>query len=304
MNLSGSELQLDKNRKSAVMQKLDLIIIGTQKAGTSSLFRLLGQHPEINSHITGEIGFFIHDNHYNQGYEKMYNHYFSETDHNKIALAKNVGIFESEKALERLKDHNPHAKIIVILRNPADRAYSAFWYMKSIGAERAERFEDIYKTSSAERFPGNDFMIRSCDYVQRGNYYDYLQTVEKYFDRKQIKVINFNDFKKDAVAVCENIFQFAELKPFQVKNEIKNKSKQIKYVWLASLFGVHSRGKFKDVVSRIVSPEMRLKVKTFVERINMKDLKIPKMDPQIKEELNSYYQDANRKLQEEYKIEF
>jgi len=285
-------------------KKIDLIIVGTQKAGTSSLLNILGQHPDMVPHTTGELGFFIKDEEYEKGYDKMYSKYFPPCEEGKYLIAKNVGIFENKTALERVKAHNPNIKIVVSLRDPVDRAYSGFWYMKSIGAERAERFEDIMDMDVKERFPGDAFMIRSCDYLNRGRYHHYLQQLEEVFDRDQVLVMDFNELKKDGAGFCNKIFSFAGLTAFDVNNKIRNKSAQIKYVWLASFFGGHNNNIIKRILSNILPPSVRLKGKTLIKSWNKTDSPIPKLDPATKKKLSERFVEQNELLYRDYGIKF
>ncbi len=286
-------------------RKVDLIIIGTQKAGTSSLLRLLEQHPRMTPHITGELGFFINDEEYAKGYDKLYTKYFpANVPDNELLIAKNVGIFESKKALERLKQHNPDVKVVVSLRHPVDRAYSAFWYMKSVGAERAEKFEDIMDEDVNERFPGNDFMIRSCDYLKRGMYHHYLQQLETVFDREQILVLDFRLLKKDGVAFCNEIFKFAGIEEFDIENSVRNKSSKIKYVWIASFFGGHNKNFIKKFFSNLLPPQVRLKVKSTIKTWNKTNEPIPKIRPELREELTQRFVEDNELLYRDYGIKF
>lgn len=285
-------------------KKIDLIIVGTQKAGTSSLLNILSQHPDMISHTTGELGFFIKDEEYNKGYEKLYSKYFPPCEEGKLLIAKNVGIFENKTALERVKAHNPKVKIVVSLRDPVDRAYSGFWYMKSIGAERAEKFEDIMDLDVKERFPDDAFMIRSCDYLNRGRYHHYLQQLEEVFDRDQVLVMDFRDLKKDGVAFCNRIFSFAGVKAFDVDNTIRNKSSQIRYVWIASFFGGHNNNFIKRILSNILPPSIRLKAKNRIKWWNRADTPIPKLNPETKKELSKRFVEQNELLDRDYGIKF
>ncbi|MDE0685767.1 MAG: hypothetical protein OXI63_22795, partial [Candidatus Poribacteria bacterium] len=75
--------------------KIQLMIVGAQKAGTSSLLRYLAQHPDIHTHAQPEMTFFLQDREYSRGYQWASAKYFAgEYDHAEVAdkrlLAKNV----------------------------------------------------------------------------------------------------------------------------------------------------------------------------------------------------------------------
>ena len=107
---------------------VDLAIIGAQKAGTTSLKEYLSQHPSIQTHPQIEFSFFRDEELYLKGYAAAEKKYLTLNPNatNKKTLIKNVGIYSSTDALERLYKHNPECKIIFIVRNPITRAYSSY----------------------------------------------------------------------------------------------------------------------------------------------------------------------------------
>lgn len=108
--------------------KIDVMIAGAQKAGTSSLKYYLQQHPEISSHINLECDYFVSEQ---ADFDKYFVQYF-ETP-NKVILAKYAGIYKQENFLKKLYIHNQNCKLIFILREPVDRLVSAYDMEKKAG---------------------------------------------------------------------------------------------------------------------------------------------------------------------------
>lgn len=285
---------------------ISCIIIGVQKAGTTALLRLIEQHPFITSHHPDEFSYFINDEMYGRNYNNAFKHHYGTLEKNdNHIVAKNVGIMESEKAIQRLYKHNPNVKIIVVLRNPVDRAYSAFWYMKSIGAEQANNFGDIIFKNSTDRFPNEEFMQRSCDYLGKGMYFNNLQVVEKYFRREQILILSFDDLKNDPNKVSNQIFSFMDLKYYEVNTSTdRNVSRQIKYKWLANIFNGRNQNKVKKTISHFLSPELKFTIKQKVKQLNKSDKAIPPLDTDLKEKLIKYFDKQNQLLAQKYNIKF
>lgn len=114
--------------------KVDILIVGFQKCGTSALHNFLSNHPKIISSNPKESHFFSYDYRYQKGNE--YYHSFFKN----LSLKKDEGVkfleaspsyIESKyykKALKRIKEYNPDVKVICLVRNPIERAYSA-WIM-------------------------------------------------------------------------------------------------------------------------------------------------------------------------------
>ena len=173
--------------------------------------------------------------------------------------------------------------------------------MKSIGAERSENFEDVIFKDSKLRFPDNDFMQRSCDYLGKGCYYKSLQQVEKSFPRKQLLLLPFDELKKNPVNLANKVFDFMELKNVKVDpNSERNKSRKIKYIWLASFFGGHNKSLIKKLFSNILPREIKSKIIRNIKSFNKTEKLIPKIDPKVREKLAKYYIEQNKLLFENY----
>src|SRR5688572_6669330 len=119
--------------------KIALMIVGAQKAGTTSLNNSLAQHPKIFTHETLEFGLFRDNEEYNKGLDFFLKNTVSKSDSSNpeknIFIAKRVGLLHNEEMLLKLHGLNPNVKIVAVLRNPIDRAFSAFWYCRKTGME-------------------------------------------------------------------------------------------------------------------------------------------------------------------------
>ena len=107
-------------------RKIDLFIVGAQKAGTSSLKNYLSEHPEVSTHLPQEFSYFYDDNEFEKGEEFALGKYYNDKADFKVRIAKHAHLYSSEKAIKRLHEHNPDCKIIFILRNPVERTFSSY----------------------------------------------------------------------------------------------------------------------------------------------------------------------------------
>ena len=115
-----------------------------------------------------------------------------------------LGIIFIEQAIARLKQHNPKIKIIVILRNPVDRAYSGFLFAKWQGIEYLDSFEEAIKLGPS-RF--NDELSKSlCSYLERGYYDIQIKRLLQYFPKDQIKFILQEDLITNGKETLKNLF--------------------------------------------------------------------------------------------------
>ena len=192
-------------------KSLSLFIAGAQKAGTTSLLHYLCQHDSIVGHDQREFGFFARDDQYEHGYDQIYNDYFpSGWSSNGVILAKSVAVMYIKEAARRLHCHNPSCKVLTVLRDPVDRAYSAYWYMRQQGWETERTFEDALSLESARLRHGGE-LARHCSYVDRGLYSPQLKHLYSLFGRENVLSVSFGRLTSNPQEVCSEVFDWVGL---------------------------------------------------------------------------------------------
>ena len=177
------------------MNKIDFIGIGAQKSGTSWAYACLYEHPEICAPIK-EIHFFSRPR-YEKGREWYESHF------KKCKSGIRVGEFStsylySKDAPERIKKMYPNVKLIAILRNPVERAYSQY--------RNAIKAGDITEKVSFETYCSNEESVKN-----QGLYSEQLLRYLEIFSREQICILIYEDIKKDPIAFMKCIYQFLEV---------------------------------------------------------------------------------------------
>lgn len=198
----------------------NFIIIGAAKAGTTSLYSYLKQHPQIYMSPIKEPRFFAleGDTLSFQGPSQGIN-YTSVTTidayqelfqgvTNEIAIGEASTLYlHSKKALQRIKHYIPEAKIIAILRDPVDRAYSSYLHLVRDGYENLSFQQALLEENSRIHQKWQPLWY----YTQRGFYYDALNEYLKSFDSTQIKIYIYNEFAEDSSAIVKDIFNFLDV---------------------------------------------------------------------------------------------
>lgn len=274
---------------------VDIIIAGTQKAATSSLQRYIGEHPDVITHPSLEFTYFVLEEEWKQGYEKRYKIQFGDhIDHSKKVLAKNVGIMYFEHALQHLKEHNPNVKIIIVLRNPVDRAYSAFWYAKSRGHESIDSFEEALHGDPNR----NDTFVSKgmVDYLGRGNYAEQIEMVYRYFDRSQVLIMLQEDMKKDMKTLIKDVFDFVGLDNTFTPDLEKKYNESSKSIFPTLSRWLRNRSPIKSILKTFVSPKVLSKAKNKVSRLNSEIYTPPPMKPETRNQLVEHYKSHNERL--------
>jgi hypothetical protein len=204
-------------RKFSTRSRPDFIIIGAQKAGTSGLFSILEKHSLVSSSSTKEIHYFDNDDWYNNQQIKEYHSHFPYKSDlkagEKVFEATPLYIFHPEVA-KRLHRYNPDLKLILILRNPADRAFSA-WTMYHHNFKTGKH-ADLNTTDSFTKVIADEMKnIESATYfdnprayVKRGIYHTQIEEYLKYFNRDQLLIIESSNLKKNHAKTLDKIQSF------------------------------------------------------------------------------------------------
>ncbi len=207
----------------------DFVIIGCQRGGTSSLYTYLGLHPEIGPSLRKETEYFTIN--FGKG-ERWYRAHFPLRIRRSFSSwrGKRLLTFEATpdylldpRAAERCKDLLPGAKIVVLLREPAERALSHFHHnlrleMESESFERALELEEERIAGDLEEIArGTSSRLsgfRRYTYVERGKYADQLERWLEHYPRDQVLVLESEKFFDDPASVLVEIQEFVGASPW------------------------------------------------------------------------------------------
>lgn len=194
------------------------LIIGAQKSGTTAFYGLLRQHPQIVNK-PGEVHFF--DFNFHKG-EKWYKAQFPKWEHSDAIRGDKSPYYLFHPLVpQRAYSLLPHAKLIILLRNPIDRAYSHYWmnfrakretlsFEDAIHAEPerlAGSVKEIIRTGITQTSPNH----LNFSYLSRGIYVDQLKNWMNYYNQDQILVISFDDFLQNPEEQIKKTLKFLEL---------------------------------------------------------------------------------------------
>lgn len=178
------------------------LIIGSQKAGTTTLYNIFKRHPQIYMSGTKEINFFFHDHLYKRGID-FYKMHFKKAKINNDAVGEaSPGYICHPQAPRRIKKHLPDIKLILTVRNPIERAYSQYWDNRR-KLEEALTFKETLSVALSD-----DYQPGKPGYFSRGAYIRYIKIYLEYFDRKQLLILVFDDMLNDPLSVYKKCFQF------------------------------------------------------------------------------------------------
>jgi len=214
----------------------DFLVIGAKRCGTTSLYQHLSEHPCISRSPHDNIGFFNENYHLGiNWYKSLFPTVFYKKkmeSKNKQCLFFDVTstYMEEELTAKNVYEVNPNQKIIVILRNPVDRAYSHYHVnVKEKSEKRSFEdavFEEMNRIKS-ERIIQNKnknlrvFTPNNIHYLKKGFYALQLKSWFKIFPREQILVLSTEEFQEDQNLIYKKIFDFLNIPNMKIKNTEK-----------------------------------------------------------------------------------
>lgn len=281
----------------------DFLIVGASKSGTSSLYNYLKQHPDIFlSEVQKEGRFFsrMEGNYNGPGDQRIdasltrslddYKALFKGVTHEKVIgdISPDY-LYHYEKAIPLIKVVlGPEVAIIIILRSPVDRAFSAYTHFKRDGRENLSFEEALNKEKERKR----DNWLWAWQYRNSGLYHDQVKAYTDHF--KHVKIILFDDFRDDPQGVLREICAFTGVNPaFHFETTYKyNVSGTPKRAWLYKL----------ESSRRLVSFVKRFLPKKLIRRIKNnwtgeKQMVRSEMDPEIRRQLTAFFKEDILRLE-------
>lgn len=282
------------------MNKVDFFIIGAQKAATTSLYNYLNQHPDIYMPEVKENHFFVEDRVYNQGVQHFHRFYQSYAGQ-KLAGGAFVHMLSSKEAPERVYNYNPEARLLVMLRNPIDRAYSAYHFAIKNGWESSKtNFFEALKLQE-KRLSGNLTEKTDLSYFDGGLYAKHLSGWFKWFNKDRFLILLDTDFIEDSRLQMQRVFDFLNVdKSAEINtNLVYNKSGDVR---LKSLhhFLRNKESKFRRNVGKILPFGLksfyRQRVLPSIDKFNKTEKNYKPLSFKEREILFEYFEDDLKTL--------
>lgn len=279
----------------------NFLVVGAAKSGTTSLFDYLVQHPDIFIPSIKECKYFSYQHDYTgPGSERLNKRLIKSFDDYKrlydgnVDSAKAIGdispdyMYYHEYTIPRIIDLlGNDVKIILILRNPVERAYSAYLHKKRELLEEYP-FDQALELEEERMKAGYEFL---WFYKTAGLYFESVNNFKKKFPN--LKLILFDDLKANPRKIMKEVFSFLEVdKDFVPNFSIKNES-GIPKNRIVQKF-LRSDNRLKLFLVSLLPNKIRKKLKN---KIQKKNLRKEPMDAGIHKELSRFYEQDIAKLE-------
>lgn len=189
----------------------DFLIVGAQKGGTSSLYFYLKFHPNIKRPIKKEIHYF--NIYFSKGLKWYKAHFPLQSEKYLTGEASPDYLFHPETP-QRVKALNSNMKLILLMRDPIERAYSAYQMNKRMGIDPRATFEDAvqFELEHQEEFKEvYNYEKHNFFYLERGLYAKQLKNWTASFDEDQILLIKSKDFFSQTKNVLLKTYEFLNI---------------------------------------------------------------------------------------------
>lgn len=208
----------------------DFIVIGTVRSGTTSLYHNICEHPSVLPAAYDEIGFF--DSNFHLGIKWYQSMFPKKSSVDEIKNETGFGItgedtpfyFWKEEVPKRIHELIPNCKLLTILRNPIDRAYSNYNLGKRSKTEM-ESFEDAIHEEMKRIKNGlkrEDFDHKSS-YLAKGFYFLQLNMWYKIFPKEKIFILSTEELADNPIQTMNNVYDFLEIPEYKLINPHKKK---------------------------------------------------------------------------------
>ena len=278
----------------------NLLIVGAAKSGTTSLHNYLNQHPEVFMCNPKEPHFLINKE---IGVERIpvgisnfqeYENLFEEGNHKKFRGESSVMyLMYPEIVIPKIKDLlGVEAKIIIMLRNPVERAYSGYQHVKRYNVKEELDFENALATSEERYFTRED-MTPASRYKELGLYFKQVKSFLQ--EMKNVHIIIYDDYQQDLQEEMNKVFAFLEIS--QVKINADQRHMVGGWQWEnESMKKMMMKKSSLKTILKIIIPfkSLRKKVRQYLQSKNTTN--VPKMSLKTKDMLKQFYKYDVQKL--------
>lgn len=235
-NLLNSKLMQNMKIKKLFNYSVfpDFMIIGAQKSGTTTLHNVLSQHPDLTGSKIKELHYFDKTKD-TRGSLKSYKNNFKKRIFSKKKFFESTPsyIYQNDFG-KQVKEYNKNIKLIIVLRDPVYRAFSA-WNMFRDMFDNFPDQVDSLKNDSGEKNPIYNLLFygkkefpsfEEClkleqeietsepSFFRRGLYYKQIKQLLKFIEKKNVLVLFSEDLKKDFKVELEKVIDFLNVKPY------------------------------------------------------------------------------------------
>ena len=293
------------------MNKIELLIIGAARSGTTTIYKHLEKHSQICFSSIKEIHYFSVDELFLRG-NNYYHSFFKHYQNEKIISSADTYLFIDKHAPKRILNYNPKMKFIVMLRNPIDRAFSGYNYAINNGYLSAD-------ISFIESIKNEDNLLKKALKIEEINnlcnayqskYLEHLNYWFDFFPEKNFLILQTKELRDNLNSLLNKISSFLQIENFnsEIESIRVNKSSKVKSKKLQQ-FLLNRNTKGRKLIRKIIPNKLKQSfVKSgIVDKIYSANKTESEQNKITKNEMKwaeKYFQTEITNLKNKYKIIF
>lgn len=284
----------------------DFFIVGAPKSGTTAMYEYLRGHPGLFLPQRKELRYFGSDLDIRDRTplsEEEYLAHFDEALPDQLVGTAYVWYLYSSAAADEIRTFAPDARIVVMLRNPAEMVHALHGENLSNGNEEIDDFGDALAAEpdrrDGRRIPPHAHLVQALWYTAVPRYVEQLRRYEAAFGRDRIHVIVFDDFSADPAAAYHALLEFlgvpSDLPPpdFRVINAAKRtRSERLRH------FLARPPDAPRRIIRALLPGPVRRGLYERAKRLNVVERPRPPMSGELRDRLRREFRDEVARLSE------
>jgi len=202
------------------VRRPNFFLVGAPRSGTTAMYALLKQHPEVYLAILKEPHFFGTDltvQPHTIRDPDLYFGLFADAGDRKCVGEGSVWYLSSTRAAREIRELSPEARILVLLREPAEMAWSLYHLYCRTGNEELPGFKEALAAQEerleGRRIPASSYFPEGLQYLEAARAADKVGRFFSAFGRERVRVVLFEDFRRDNAKVYREVLEFLEIDP-------------------------------------------------------------------------------------------
>ena len=285
------------------MIKPNLFLVGAYKSGTTSMYRCLGEHPEIFVPQNKEPGFFGEDlssSHYIRDRES-YLRLFSAATTEAYRADGSPSYLLSTRAAEEIRRFDPEARILIMLRNPVEVMYSMHGQQLHNGHETIGDFSEALAAEAervcGRRLPRGGFLKKTLLYREVVRFTDQVARFLDVFERSKVQIVLLDDFVRDAEGTVRETLAFLGVAAdFTPEVRVENAARTVRFNAVQRFLHLPPPT-LSRVAKALLPARLRPRIWRFSKRLNTRPGRRP-MDAGLRRSLQHQLRDEVRRLGE------
>lgn len=253
------------------------LLVGAQKSATTSVIHYLGSHPDVFV-LPDEVHFF--DRHHHRGLDWYRSRFAGVKDERAVGESTPEYMYLDEAA-DRMARALPDVRLLVILRDPVERAYSHFWHNRTRGLEPLG-FEAALAVEP-DRLQDPNLRAR-FSYLDRGRYLRQLRRLAGHYPRERMAIVLFEELGDDRVGVVRSLYRFLEVDDGVIPPAVER---------VRNRFVTFRSQRLRRPIRRLPMPLRRV-----AARLNVRYTRYPGLDPDVRRRVAATFREENGALAE------